>query len=254
MTQAFVIVLREGFEAFLIVAITLSYLQKTQRKSLFPAVYWGIFLSVLASAGLGYLMREGVGKSFWEGVMGLVAVVLVGSLVVHMMKTASKMKNEMEHQLAEATSHKNNKSAYLGVLIFTVFMVAREGFETVILLIQVHEPRFVTGLVLGVAAAVLVCYAWTRYSYLINLKRFFQVTSIFLLLFLVQIAIYSFHEFSEAGIFPNSEFWHAATEPYSPDGYYGKWFSLLMVVGCMAWLFFAWLSDKLSSKKVFPAS
>lgn len=250
MIQAFIIVLREGFEAFLIVAITLSYLQKTQRKWLYPAVYWGIFFSVLASAGLGYLMREGVGKSFWEGVMGLVAVVLVGSLVVHMMRTAAKMKSEMEHKLAEVSSNENKKSSFLGVLIFTVFMVAREGLETVVLLIQVHEPRFTTGVALGVAAAVLVCFAWTRYSYLINLKRFFQVTSVLLLLFLVQIAIYSFHEFSEAGIFPNSEMLHIATEPFSPDGYYGKWFSLLIVGASIIWLFCAWLADKLRVVKI----
>jgi high-affinity iron transporter len=75
-------------------------------------------------------------------------------------------------------------------------------------------------------------------------KRFFQVTSIFLLLFMVQVAIYSFHEFSEAGVLPNSEFLHTATEKFSPDGLYGKWFSPIMIGICGLWLLGAWLIDR----------
>ena len=60
-------------------------------------------------------------------------------------------------------------------------------------------------------------------------RRFFQVTSIFLLLFMVQIAIYSFHEFSEAGVLPNSQVLHEATEPFSPTGIYGSWFSAIAI-------------------------
>ena len=63
-------------------------------------------------------------------------------------------------------------------------------------------------------------------------RRFFQVTGIFLLLFMVQVGIYSFHEFAEAGLLPNSEFLHEATEKFSPDGLYGKWFSPIMIGIC----------------------
>ena len=68
-------------------------------------------------------------------------------------------------------------------------------------------------------------WAGPSFGHLINVKRFFQVTGIFLLLFMVQVGIYSFHEFSEAGLLPNSEVLHHATEKFSPDGLYGKWFS-----------------------------
>ncbi len=250
MIQAFIIVLREGFESFLIVAITLAYLKKTAQGHLMPAVYWGIFFAILASAGLGYLFREGTGQSFWEGVMGIFAVILVGSLVIHMWRHGPHMKREMEARLSQVSSHISDWKSFLGVLLFTVLMIAREGMETVVLLLQVREPRFVTGIVLGLAAAILLSVAWARFSYLINMKRFFQVTGIFLLLFLVQVAIYSVHEFSEAGVLPYSEAIHIATEPYSPVGYYGKWFSLLIVAASAFWLLGAWILDrfKISSK------
>ena len=86
---------------------------------------------------------------------------------------------------------------------------------------------------------------WARLGHLINVKRFFQVTGIFLLLFMVQVAIYSFHEFAEAGLLPNSEVLHAATEKFSPDGLYGKWFSVAMLSVCAAWLLGALLLDRL---------
>jgi high-affinity iron transporter len=70
------------------------------------------------------------------------------------------------------------------------------------------------------------------------------VTGIFLLLFMVQVGIYSFHEFTETGLLPNSEFLHEATEKFSPDGLYGKWFSPLMILICGLWLVGAWLIDR----------
>ncbi|HLE61640.1 MAG TPA: hypothetical protein VI750_00810, partial [Pyrinomonadaceae bacterium] len=83
--------------------------------------------------------------------------------------------------------------------------------------------------------------------------RFFQVTGMFLLLFMVQVGIYSFHEFSEAGLLPNSEELHSATEKLSPDGLYGKWFSVLMVSFCGLWLIGGWLIDRLQSRAATPS-
>ena len=70
------------------------------------------------------------------------------------------------------------------------------------------------------------------------------MTGIFLLLFMLQVAIYSFHEFSEAELLPNSEVLHAATEKFSPDGLYGKWFSPIMIGICALWLLGAWVLDR----------
>ena len=71
-----------------------------------------------------------------------------------------------------------------------------------------------------------------------NLKRFFQVTSLFLVLFTIQLFIYAFHEVTEAGAVPglNNEFWHLATEPYGPEGVYGEWLTYFMVLIPAGWL------------------
>ena len=245
MLQAFVVVLREGFEAFLIVAMTVAYLRKTQQQGLIPAVNWGIGASVVSSAILGFLLLQGANESLWEGVSGIIAAFLVTWLVIHMWRTAPRFKQDMEDHLSKKTVGKTTKAALLGVFLFTVFMISREGMETALLLIQIHEPRIVTGIGLGLLAAGAMAFLWARFGYLINLKLFFQVTAIFLLLFVVQILVYSFHEFTEVGIFPHSEALHIATEPFSPQGLYGKWFSLMMVAVCAVWLLGASLVNRL---------
>ena len=88
-------------------------------------------------------------------------------------------------------------------------------------------------------------WAWAHFGHRINIRRFFQVTGIFLLLFTAQILFYSIHEFSEAEMLGRwSEAIHNATEPFSPVGVYGKWFSVLMVGLCALWLLGATLLDR----------
>jgi high-affinity iron transporter len=94
-------------------------------------------------------------------------------------------------------------------------------------------------------------WAWAHYGYRVPVKRFFQVTGMFLLLFTVQILFYSFHEFSEAGVLgKNSDAIHSATEAFSPEGLYGKWFSVLMVGICAVWLITVSIKDRLRSNHV----
>src|SRR6185295_14655514 len=159
--------------------------------------------------------------------------------------TGSKVRQRMHQRLNEVSSKRSRFAAVIGVFLFTFLMITREGMETALMLMQVRGSNFVGGVVLGILAAVLFAWSWTRFSHLINVKRFFQVTGIFLLLFMLQVGIYSFHEFSEAGLLPNSEMLHAATEKFSPDGIYGKWFSVVMISVCALWLIGGWLLDRL---------
>lgn len=244
MLQSFVIVLREGFEAFLIVAITLTYLRKTGRMALSRAVHWGVGVSVVASAAMGWVLMRGVNQALWEGVLGLVAMVMVASLVIHMWRTGSRLKADMEARLGEVAARPSRGAAFVGVFVFTVLMITREGMETALMLAQLRNSPFLVGALLGLAGAASLAWAWTRFGHRIDLRRFFQVTGIFLLLFVVQIGIYTFHEFAEAGVLPNSEELHAATEVWSPDGRYGRWISLGMVAVCAGWLFVAALADR----------
>src|SRR6187397_3095755 len=88
MVQAFVITLREGLEAFLIVAISLAYLRKSQQHRLIGAVHWGIGIALLLSIGAAYLFSQAANQALWEGVLALVAAVLVTSLIIHMWRHA----------------------------------------------------------------------------------------------------------------------------------------------------------------------
>ncbi|HUE80491.1 MAG TPA: FTR1 family protein [Pyrinomonadaceae bacterium] len=266
MLNAFIIVLREGFESVLIVAVILSYLRKSGQQWLNSAVYLGIVIALFVSAGLGYLLRYGVddavleklfgqsagfyasqflgNEALREGVLGLIAVVMVGTLVVHMWRTGPKLQTKMHERLRAMSSRRSKVTALIGVFLFTFLLVTREGMETALLLFQVRSTNVINGAVLGFLAAGAFAWGWARYGHLLNIKRFFQVTSVFLLLFMLQVAIYSFHEFSEAGLLPNSDALHAATEKFSPDGLYGKWFSPLMVGFCALWLAGAWMLDR----------
>jgi high-affinity iron transporter len=239
MLQAFVITLREGLEAFLIVAISLAYLRKTGRQALVPAVHWGIAAAVVASVALGVLLQRALNQALWEGVLALVAAVLVATLIVHMWRIGRRMKSQIEGRLEESAV-KAGRAAFLGVFTFTVLMIAREGMETALLmnalLFQVKSPELIAGAFGGTVIAAGVAWLWSRYGHRVNLSLFFQVTAVFLAVFVVQLVIYGFHELMEAHLWPGADYWHAVTEPYSFDGVYGQYFSYALVVFPMAWL------------------
>jgi high-affinity iron transporter len=239
MLQAFVITLREGLEAFLIVAISLAYLRKTGRKALIPAIHWGIGASILLSIGAGLLLAKARNQSLWEGVLGITAAFLVASLTVHMWRAGRHMKKDIEGKLA-ASSEKLGAGAFWGVFSFTLLMITREGMETAMLmnalLFQVKALNIAAGAIGGTLLAAFVAFLWSRYGYRVNLARFFQVTAIFLLVFVAQLLIYGFHELAEAHVLPNSEVLHWATEPYGPDGVYGHYLSYLLVALPLGWL------------------
>ena len=239
MLQAFVITLREGLEAFLIVAISLAYLRKTGRTALIPAVRWGIVASIALSIIAGVLLSQASNQALWEGVLALVAAVLVASLIVHMWRAGRYLKRDIEGKL-EISSNKAGMAAFLGVFGFTLLMITREGMETALLmnalLFQVRSMEIVAGAASGTIAAAFIAWLWTRYGHRVNLARFFQVTAVFLLVFVVQLLIYGFHELTEANIFPNSQPWHEATEPFGPDGIYGQYLTYSLVVLPLAWL------------------
>ena len=100
------------------------------------------------------------------------------------------------------------------------------------------------GAVAGTVCAAIVAALWSRYGHRVNLALFFQVTAIFLLVFVVQLLIYGFHELAEAHVLPNSEALHSATEPYGPDGVYGQWLTYLLVILPLGWLAFSSLFGK----------
>jgi high-affinity iron transporter len=247
MLQMFVITLREGIEAFLIVAIALAYLRKTGRNALVSAVFWGAGAGVSLSLILGIKLAEFAVQPIWEGVLALIAVVLVTTMVIYMMRTAKHLRTEIGAKL-EAAAQKTGAGAWAGVFGFSVLMITREGMETAFLIdavaLRTGSTDLATGALLGVAVAALLAWVWSRYGHRVNLGLFFQVTSIFLLLFVLQLLLYAFHELTEAGVLPlDNEYWHEATEAYA-EGIYAQIYSAALVLIPAAWLAIAALRNR----------
>jgi high-affinity iron transporter len=254
MLQAFVITLREGLEAFLIVAISIAYLKKSRRSELIPAVRWGIGVALLFSIAAAELFSRAANQSLWEAVLAIAAAISVTSLTVHMWRASKKIKRDIEGHL-HASTLKTGGAAFTGVFLFTLLMITREGMETALLMgtlmFQVKAPDVIMGAVGGLTLAAFVASLWSRYGHRVNLGLFFQVTAVFLLVFVFQLLIYGFHELMEANIFPYSAPLHAATEPYGPDGIYGHYLTYLLVLLPMGWLAFASIVG--NKKRMTPA-
>jgi high-affinity iron transporter len=239
MLQSAVITLREGLEAFLIVAISLAYLKKSGRWALTSAVYWGVGVSIGVSVLAGILLQRAANEALWEGALGLVAAVLVASLTIHMWRAAKHLRRQI-HDRLESSAVRAGAPAWLGIFAFTVLMISREGMETVVLfnalIFQVKSTELLVGAVIGILAAAVLAVAWSRYGHRIDLALFLQVSAVFLLVFVAQLFIAGFHELTEANILPYSEPLHWATEPYGPDGRYGRYFPYLLVLLPTGWL------------------
>ena len=116
-------------------------------------------------------------------------------------------------------------------------MISREGMETALLLMQLHETtNLLLGAALGSVAAAGVAWLWSRFGHRVNLQLFFQATAIFLFVFVVQLLIKGTHEMSEAGYLPYSEIIHSSTEAWGPDSLFGHVLTYLLVVLPLAWI------------------
>src|ERR1041384_7145149 len=133
--QAFVITLREGLEAFLIVAISLAYLRKSGWHSLARAVYMGVVVGLAVSGVGGYLLFNASNQEFLEGPLAVIAGVSFAGMVVHMWRPGRTMKRDIEGRLGQSAV-RAGATAFVGVFLFTVLMIGREGMETSLLLMQ----------------------------------------------------------------------------------------------------------------------
>ena len=205
MLQAFIITLREGVEASLIVGIIFAYLGKIGRPELKRTVIWGLLSAVAASVAAAVVIsRMQWNTDIFEGWVMLVAAFFVVSMIWFMNKTARSMKGEIEAKIAKATA----STSKLGLFLLVFLLVLREGVETVLILSAVSlnstELLSFTGTALGVAVAVVFGVLFIRGSVKINLQRFFRVTSIILYFVTFQLVVSGLHELSENGVLPSS--------------------------------------------------
>src|SRR5215472_15670252 len=178
MLQAFIITLREGVEAALIVGITLAYLTKIGRPELRKAVYAALVSAFVGSIAVAVLLsRTKWNEDIFEGWIMLAAAFFVVTMIGFMMKTGKKLKGEIEGKVGLLAGH----DAWFGLFAFVFLMVLREGAETVLILSAVSlnstELMSFLGTLLGVAAAVLFGVMFVKGSVRINLQKFFRVTT-----------------------------------------------------------------------------
>jgi high-affinity iron transporter len=206
MLEAFIITLREGVEAALIVGITLAYLTKIGRQELRKTVYAALAAAFLGSIGVAIVIsRTHLNADAFEGWVMLVAAFFVATMVVFMMKTGRKLKGEIEGKIGLLAGN----DAWFGLFIFIFLMVLREGAETVLMLaaVSLNSTALLSflGTLLGVLAAVAFGVMFVKGSVRINLQKFFRVTTVIMFLVAAQLLVSGLHELSESGILPSSK-------------------------------------------------
>src|SRR4051812_6694346 len=221
MLQAFIITLREGVEAALIVGITLAYLTKIGRPELRKAVYAALASAFVGSIGVAVLLaRTKWNEDIFEGWIMLAAAFFVITMIVFMMKTGKKLKGEIEGKVGLLAGN----DAWLGLFAFVFLMVLREGAETVLILSAVSlnstELMSFLGTLLGVLAAVLFGVMFVKGSVRINLQKFFRVTTVILFFVAAQLIVSGLHELSENGVLPSSRQEMALVGPIVRNDYF----------------------------------
>lgn len=218
MFEALVITLREGIEAALMVGIIVAFLRRQGGERHLSAVWTGLVAAVVASiAGAFLLYRIAVNEEVFEGLLYVFSALLVATLLIWMWRHSHELAGEMKGKLSRILDRESSGSIRLGLFLFTFLMVFREGLETVLFLSAVSLTttglQSFLGALVGIGLAVAFGVLFVRGSLRIDLKRFFAVTGIALLIFTVQLLVNGYHELSEAGWLPANETTMATVGP-----------------------------------------
>jgi high-affinity iron transporter len=206
MIESFVIALREGIEAALIVGIILGYLKKVGAETLAKPIYYGVGLGVLASigvAGLFLLLRvefAGRYEQLFEGITMLVAAVILTTMILWMRNNSKTYSEDLREKVETALTKRQS----YGLASLAFVSIWREGIETVLFLGSASFTssgiQLLIGGGLGLGLAVLIGVAIMKYSVRLDLRTFFNVTGILLILFAAGLVGRSILEFQEAGV------------------------------------------------------
>jgi high-affinity iron transporter len=212
MLSTFIIALREGLEASLIVGILVAYLVKSGRKAFLAPLWAGVALAVVASLATGAFLTftstelSPRGEEFFAGTTSLMAVGLVTWMVFWMKRTARHLKGQLEGQMSTAIL-----GGPLALAAAAFFAVVREGLETSLFIYANFKtvsstPSATMGLLLGLGVAIALGYLIYRSSIKINLGKFFTYTGTALVVVAAGVLSYGIHEYQELGWLPGPDF------------------------------------------------
>ncbi len=209
MLAAFLIALREGVEAALVVGIILVYLSRTGRAYLARFAWYGVAAATALSLGIAIALQQWrISEDGFEGLMYLLAAFFVVTMIVWMNRVARRLKKDIE-QKVESYAVRAGRAAGLGIFLFVFLMVVREGVELALILraVEMSTEGLQTwiGTILGIAAAVAVGVFFFKGTLRVPLHRFFAVTSAILMLVAFQLLLTGLHELSEARWLPSSK-------------------------------------------------
>ena len=208
MLIAFLIMLREGIEAALIVGIVAGFLKQSEHSRLMPKVWLGVALAALMCLGIGYGIHSATGEipqkeqEFVVGVIGLVAVAMLTYMILWMKKAARSMKQQLQDSVQTALNRGNGQGWALVGMAFLA--VAREGLESVFFLLAVFQQSptwsMPVGAVLGLLAAVVIGALIYQGGMRLNLAKFFRWTGAFLIVVAAGLVAGSLRALHEAGV------------------------------------------------------
>ena len=207
----FIITLREGVEAALVVGIVLACLKKAQATHLNPWVYAGIGVGLIASALVGVISTWGIQalsstypqyaeviEQVLEGVFSIIAIAMLSWMLIWMTQQARYLKVEVEGAVTAAIKQGNGSG--WGVFSLILIAVLREGFETVLFIVAKLQEGIVQalGAIAGIAVAAGIGVLLFKWGVKINIRRFFQVMGVLLLLIVAGLVVSSLGHFDSA--------------------------------------------------------
>ena len=211
MLSTFLIALREGLEAALIVGILVAYLVKTGRNHLLAPLWAGVSIAIVASLALGGFLSftsaelTPRGEEFFAGTTSFLAVGFVTWMVFWMQRAARGLRDELHGKVDSAVG-----AGSLAIAVTAFVAVVREGLETALFIYTNFKTvgaasSATVGLILGLALAVALGYLIYNRSVKINLGKFFQITGTALIIVAAGVLSYGIHEYQELGWLPGAE-------------------------------------------------
>lgn len=242
MFESFVIMLREGMECALVLGIIVTLLKRSGRRDLMRPVWGGLGLAVLASVAAAYLLRRDmlpVREQVYEGSLYWASALFVLTMVGWIHRKAQLLKSDIETRVERAMGDGAGSRQAWAIGLFTFLMIFREGAETVLFLSAVHLTTSgllsFAGTVLGLGAAVAFYLMFVSGSLKVNLRRFFKVTEWMLGIFVVQLLVNGYQEFSEIGAVPAGRWVMAFVTPVVNN-------NALFILALAALPLFIWLT------------